>query len=172
MRSIIIITIWNVESGAEGLRTNLLKYIACQDSRLGCPAKPVSLWNNRNWTETSFSTIQNKILVLVVLVLYQNSQFRCFYWTETKIRTTETNQNESKKKQILFRKNFSFRGPHSLICCAINLKFLQLVDHIVIYNLYHIDSIINMSWGTLGARKKFFDIKKFVLISIFELFIW
>jgi hypothetical protein len=61
---------------------------------LGCPSKIVLIRNNRNWN--CFGTIRNKTFVSVVSLLHRNSEFRCFDWTETSRRSTETNRNKQK----------------------------------------------------------------------------
>ncbi len=62
-----------------------LKVVAFDRSpfKLGCPSKLVSIRNNRN-------SNRNQKFVSVVSVLYQNREFRCFDWTETNRRATET----------------------------------------------------------------------------------
>jgi hypothetical protein len=55
--------------------------IATDCIQLGCPSKLVSIRNNRNWNETSFSTIRNKTFVSVVSL-------------------TETEQTEDQQKQF------------------------------------------------------------------------
>ncbi len=49
------------------------------DLALGCLSKLVSIRNNRN-----------KSFVTVVSLLYRNREFRCFDWTKTNRRATET----------------------------------------------------------------------------------
>jgi hypothetical protein len=89
-----------------------------------CPAKLVSIRNNRNWTEISFDTIRNNMFVSVVSVLYRNSVFWCFDWTETKQKQPKQTEKNAINYVIVLRNK---QKPFKLV-----LIFLYLFyDHVM-----------------------------------------
>ena len=96
-------------------------------------------------SETSFASKQPKMEPKLVSALSKTKGLFWLFWffTETasfgvsiEPKQKKINQNKPKCDFFSFCEIFFVsEGPYGLICYANNLKFVQLLNHIVLYNL-------------------------------------